>query len=239
MKKLIRKMLNATGLDIVRIKNQHKSFEQHLKQIFLDKNIDCVIDVGANFGQYGNFLRNSGYNGWIVSFEPVITVYDKLVETAKNDKKWLCYQLALGDKNEKKILNVYSSTVFSSFLEANDYSKGIWNSLENVTPQEVPVAKLDDIFPEIYEKTGCNNYYLKLDTQGYDLNVFQGALSSLAKINVLQTELSLIHVYKNMDSPYEILNEFHAHDYFISGMYPINRDKSLAVIEFDCVLVKR
>ena len=239
MKQSIRKILNATGFDIVKIKNQHGSFEQHLKQIFLYKNIECVIDVGANSGQYGKFLRSLGFNGWIVSFEPVKLVYDKLVEAAKGDDKWLCYHLALGDKNETKVLNVYSSTVFSSFLEANEYSKKIWNSLENVTHQEVSVARLDDIFPEIYEKTACNNYYLKLDTQGYDLNVFHGGLASLTKVNALQTELSLIHVYKNMISPYEILNEFHAHDYFISGMYPINRDKSLAVIEYDCVLVKR
>jgi hypothetical protein len=42
-----------------------------------------------------------------------------------------------------------------------------------------------------------------------------------------------------MPDTYEVLREFHAHNYFISGMYPINRDESLAVIEYDCVLVRR
>jgi len=136
-------------------------------------------------------------------------------------------------------MNVYSSTVFSSFLEAKDYSTEIWKSLENVTPEMVHVVRLDDMFTEILDKTSCDHYYLKMDTQGYDLNILRGALNSLGKIDALQTELALIHVYKNMNSPYDTLNEFHSHKYFISGMYPINRDKSLAVIEYDCVLVKR
>ena len=42
-----------------------------------------------------------------------------------------------------------------------------------------------------------------------------------------------------MLSPYEVLTEFNDHNYYISGMYPINRDESLAVIEYDCVLVKK
>ena len=42
-----------------------------------------------------------------------------------------------------------------------------------------------------------------------------------------------------MGKIYDVLQEYHLFDYFISGMYPINRDESLAVIEYDCVMVKR
>ena len=239
MKKLIRTIANKAGFDVIRTRNNHGSFDVHLNNVFHKYSIDCVIDVGANSGQYGAFLRGIGFNGWIVSFEPVKSVFEKLVENAKGDDKWICYNFALGDKSEKKIINVYSSTVFSSFLDANDYSKGIWKSLESVIPEEVVVAKLDDIFFEISDRTGCQHYYLKLDTQGYDLNVFRGGLKSLDKVDAIQTELSLIHVYKEMLSPYEVLTEYNDHNYHISGMYPINRDESLAVIEYDCVLVKK
>ena len=58
-------------------------------------------------------------------------------------------------------------------------------------------------------------------------------------ISVLQSELSLIPVYEGMVEVYSVLKEYNSCGYFISGMYPINRDKSLAVIEYDCVMVKR
>ncbi len=198
MKKFFRKMLNATGFDIVRTRNQHGSFELHLRQLFLDRKIDCVIDVGANTGQYGSFLRGLGYDGWIVSFEPAKSVFDKLVEKSIRDDKWLCFNFALGDKTEKKILNVYGSTDFSSFLEANDYSKNIWNLLSSVTHEEVPVVKLDDIFHDMSQKqivkTTISRWILKVMILMY----FVEHCESLYKIDALQTELSLIHIYNNM-----------------------------------------
>ena len=239
MKNFLRKLVNNAGFDLVRQENNHGLFDIHLNNVFRKYSIDCVIDVGANSGQYGSFLRGLGFYGWIVSFEPVKSVFDKLVENAKGDDKWICYNFALGDKAEKKIINVFDSTVFSSFLDANDYSKGIWKSLERVIPEEVDVVKLDDLFSEISDRTDCQHYFLKLDTQGYDLKVFRGGIKSLDKVDAIQTELSLIHVYKEMMSPYEVLKEYNNNNYYISGMYPINRDESLAVIEYDCVLVKK
>jgi FkbM family methyltransferase len=235
----IRSLLNKIGLDLIRSHNNHSSLEFHLGNIFAKKSIDCVLDVGANAGQYGASLRKLGYDGWIVSFEPVLAVFNKLVDYSRDDNRWICYNVALGDKAELKNINVYSSTVFSSFLNANDYSKGIWKSLNNVLPEQVKVVRLDDLFVSIQEKTGCQHFYLKLDTQGYDLNVFQGSFNSLDSIDAMQTELSLIHVYEGMLSPYAMLEQLHKRDYFISGMYPINRDDSLAIIEYDCVLVKK
>lgn len=239
MKKLIRYIFNKAGYDLIKTKNNHGSLDLHLNNVFHKYSIDCVLDVGANSGQYGAYLRALGFNGWIVSFEPVKSVFEKLVENANSDEKWISYNIALGDKTEKKMINVYSSTVFSSFLEATDYSKGIWKSLESVIPEEVTVKMLDNILPEISDRTGCLHYYLKLDTQGYDVNVFRGSLKTLDKIDAIQTELSLIHVYKEMFSPYDVLTEYNEHNYHISGMYPINRDESLAIIEYDCVLVRK
>ena len=80
---------------------------------------------------------------------------------------------------------------------------------------------------------------LKMDTQGFDKFVFDGARGCLENVSVLQSELSLIPVYDGMLQVYDILKEFHNNYFYISGMYPINRDESMAVIEYDCVLVKK
>jgi FkbM family methyltransferase len=240
MKNIVRTTVNRLGFDVVRLTNVNNDLAGHLLNVLTLNNIDCVIDVGANAGQYGQFLRGLGYLGFIVSFEPVKAAYERLQATASGDDKWLTYHLALGDKAEKKIINAYKSSVFSSFLNANEYSKGIWNSLETVTPEEVNVRRLDDIFAELVDRTNGTSFFLKMDTQGYDINVFIGGLASLSRVNGIQSEVSLIPVYDGMPPAYEVLNKFHEQDFYISGMYPINRDAaSLAVIEYDCVMVKR
>jgi FkbM family methyltransferase len=240
MKGIIRTAVNTFGFDVVRLRNSNNELSDHLANVFAAKGIDCVIDVGANSGQYGLFLRALGFAGYIVSFEPVKAVYERLCLTAANDKRWICYNIALGDKAEIKTINAYKGTQFSSFLEVSEYSKRVWDSLADVRQEDVSVAILDDMFAEIVEFTGCESFYLKMDTQGYDRNVFLGALGSLGCINAMQSELSLIAVYNGMPPAYDVLNEFHKRDFFISGMYPINRDaSSLVVIEYDCVLVKR
>lgn len=239
IKRAIKKLVNIAGFELSRKGVLHTAIDVHLSALFKKYMIDCVIDVGANAGQYGKLLRGLGYQGWIVSFEPVKTIFEKLEFHAENDDKWLCYNFALGEKVEDKQINIYSSTVFSSFLVANDYAKGIWSSLNKVTSQMVSVVKLESIFPEIKERTCADNFYLKLDTQGYDLKVFRGAIGVLNNFFAMQAELSLIHVYNDMEDPYETIKEFNSNGFFVSGMFPINRDESLAVIEFDTVFVKR
>lgn len=238
-KEAARSAVNRMGFDVVRLRNSHGDLATHLQNVFALHRVDCVLDVGANAGQYGQFLRRLGFEGHIISFEPVQAVFERLQATAAGDPRWECHQLALGDTEERKTINVYDSTVFSSFLKVSDYSKQTWSSLEGVHPEEVVVTRLDSIFDGIKQRTGAQRFYLKMDTQGYDKNVFAGAERAVIDVRAMQSELSLIPVYKEMPKIYETLNAYHASGFFISGMYPINRDaKSLAVVEYDCVMVK-
>lgn len=240
MKSILRKALNSFGYDVLKLKNNNSTIESNLINIIKQKKIECIIDVGANSGQYGTFLRKIGYDGYILSFEPVRHVFEKLQATAQNDEKWRCFEYALGEKEEDKEINVYRSTVFSSFLAANDYSKNIWNSLNDVHTETVRVRRLEDLYPDLMKDIavsgGC---MLKMDTQGYDLNVFNGARGILSNIDVLQSEISTINVYESMPDGLDMLKLFKENGYYISGMYSINRDEGLAAIEFDCLLVKR
>ena len=139
MKFFAKNLLNRIGYDVIKLRSNNFNIESNLLNIIKKKNIECLFDVGANSGQYGNFLRQIGYTGYILSFEPVSRVFEKLKSASQNDTKWRCFQFALGDQDEKKEMNVYDSTVFSSFLRANDYSRDIWNSLEEFHTEVVQV----------------------------------------------------------------------------------------------------
>lgn len=231
--------VNSLGFDVVRLHGGHSDLAGHLANVLRHHEIDCVLDVGANRGQYGEFLRKLGFRGFIISFEPSAEVFSTLQEKAKSDPKWHCYRLALGDRDEVRDLNVYDLSSFSSFLQANDYSKSIWSRLSEQRTEAVSVARLDGIFDDLVSKTQSRRFMLKMDTQGYDLQVFAGAAGVLDRISVLQSELPLIPVYDGMPALLSVLSSYLSADFKISGMYPINRDKKTqAVIEYDCVMVR-
>jgi FkbM family methyltransferase len=239
IKKSVHKSFNLFGFDLIKHGHFDQSFGEHLLRVFSSRQIDCVFDVGANVGQYGRFLRNIGYTGHIVSFEPVKSAFEQLLRQSKNDAKWICLNTALSDAAGEKSINVFAETQFCSFLEASDYAKGTWTDVKDSTAEIVDTVRLDDVFESIKARTQCNNYYLKLDTQGYDNHVFRGAARSLRFVQAMQSELSLISVYEGMDRSFAGIEHYQDAGFFISGMYPINVEQSLAVIEYDCVLVKR
>lgn len=239
VKKTIHRTANAFGFDVIKVGHFDQSLGSHLLKVFKSREIDCVLDVGANLGQYGRFLRDIGYAGYIVSFEPVKAVFEELLMVSGGDPKWICYNVALSDESQSKEINVYEGTQFCSFLEISDYAKNVWDDVGIATKETVTTVRLDDIFTELKNKVQCRNFYLKLDTQGFDLNVFHGATETLRHVPAMQSELSLISVYNGMQPTYSSLSEYNKSGFCISGMFPITIEKGLAVIEYDCVLVQR
>ena len=239
MKALIKHAINKMGFDVVKLKDSNFTLAANLMNIIRARKIECVFDVGANTGQYGKLLRQIGYQGHILSFEPVRHVFEMLEAAARQDPKWACFQNALGESEEQKNINVYESTDFSSFLEANAYCKNTFASIEVTHSEAVRVSPLQDIYPDIMKDIGDVPCMLKMDTQGYDLNVFRGSYGILDRIEAIQSEISIINIYDDMPDGLDALRIFREHGYDVSGMFPVNRDETLAAIEFDCLLVKR
>ena len=202
--------------------------------------IDCVFDVGANKGQYGRFLRDEvGFEGTIVSFEPVPASLDKLHDTAKGDARWLVEPYALGSHAGKAVFNVMAKTVFSSFLRPDHSRVGRFESTNRVLDQvEVDVATLDEVYPRIVASTSCSALYLKLDTQGSDLAVAAGGQNVLRLFRGLQTEASVTPIYEDMPDFMKSLNTFRRMGFEISAMFPLNPSRHFPrMIELDCHLI--
>src|SRR5690242_4934261 len=87
-----------------------------LKQVLETLAINCVLDVGANRGQFGMLLRRIGYRGWILSFEPVRSNYQILEKVAARHGPWRVFPHALGVTKCVSEINVTETTLFSSFL---------------------------------------------------------------------------------------------------------------------------
>jgi len=194
IKSKIRSMAKKFGLDINRY-NIAQSVEARIKKQLLLKQIDCVLDVGANNGGYGSFLRSAGYNKKIVSFEPLSFTHAQLIETSKSDPLWeIAPRMALGDIESKLIINVAGNSTSSSLLsmlpshiESAPYSK-------YVAKENVDVHRLDGL--DIQTIKTANRIYLKIDTQGYEMPVLLGAKGLLDKVIGIQLEMSIIPLYE-------------------------------------------
>lgn len=215
---------------------------RHLEILFKQLEIRCVLDIGANNGGYRNFLRYQvGYGGLIISFEPVKKNHNILNTLAKNDPLWINYGFALGNENTKKAINVTAMDVFSSFLKP-DYSNDCRQRRDQklVNHEElVEIKKLDSIIEMLRAKHSITNIFMKMDTQGYDMEVIKGASDMISTVMALQSELSVRRSYESMPNYTEVLQLLGNKGFDITGMFPVSRDSMLRIIEFDCTMINR
>lgn len=234
---MIRNFAKKIGYELIKSKKQ-PTLSNHLACVLSHYKIDTIIDVGANIGQFGQDLRNLGFRGKILSFEPVLETYQQLVENSLKDENWHTFNAALGEENNEAVINISDSSDLNSILNANEFGVKTFSHLAQKKQQLIKVYKLDN-FISSNNLTLGSNIMLKTDTQGYDLKVFRGAKSILANIKCIVTELSLTPIYAEMPHYLEALSEYETNNFQVSGIYPISRNKSdLSLIEIDCVLVR-
>ena len=161
--------------------------------------IDLVFDVGANFGQYATSLRECGYRGRIVSFEPLTSAFSRLEANAKADPLWEVVNIGLGDRDERATINIAGNSQSSSLLEMLPAHLKSAPVSAYVGKEEITVSRLDSVFSK-YHRRG-DRTFLKLDAQGYERKILEGASLSLSDIQGIQLEMSIEPLYSD-EMPY-------------------------------------
>lgn len=217
---------------------ESRELAQHLAKVFKHYAITTVFDVGANVGQYHDFLRQQvGFTGQIHSFEPQPHLAAALKERQTGDRSWVIHNLGLGSSNGELTLNVMARDTFSSFRQPVADGAGSFSASNTVVDSVVvPVCRLDDLFPPA--AMSGQSCYLKVDTQGFDLEVLLGAPELLKTTRALQFELAIQRLYADVPHYREMLERVEDMGFRISGLFPISMDEGLRAVEFDCVMVR-
>ena len=182
------------GLEVNRY-NAVESTEARLLALLCTHRIDTVIDVGANNGGYAKLLRRGGFNGTILSFEPLEQEHAALLSAAKNDKNWVVApRMALGMDSTEVEIHVAGNSTSSSILPMNATHERAAPESKYVGVQRVPMSRLDDVRHPVLDR--AERVLLKLDTQGYEMMVLQGAEKLLDRIVGVQLELSVTPLYE-------------------------------------------
>ncbi len=211
---------------------------EHVAAVLGKYDVNLVIDVGANRGQYARRLRRAGYRGRIASFEPVSEVFERLREAAADDPRWSVHPYALGREDTVTSMHVVPGTL-SSVLAPSDFGAQRYEQLRAPAAREVRVRRLDGLLDELTAGLENPRPYLKLDTQGYDVEVFQGAGDRVRELVGMQSELALMRIYEGMPRLPEALALYEASGFEVTALYPVSRETATArVLEFDCVMVR-
>ena len=180
----------------------------HQKRIinYLKKlNLKYFIDVGAHKGEFLNYLLSINYKK-IYCFEPQKKIFKIVYKNFKNKKNIQCFNLGLAHKNYKIIFyeNKLSSTSSFSVGKNTPFSK-IKNLIINsknfyVDKYPINVKTLDEIF--INKK--IFNIFLKIDVEGFELNVLKGAKKTISKkVKFILIERHFFQLYKD-NSPEKV-----------------------------------
>lgn len=211
--------------------------DEHLAWVLQKLGIDCVLDVGANRGQFARRLRELGFTGRIASFEPVPRLLADLRRAAARDRGWFVHPYALGERDGSAEINVAGK--MSSMLEPSEFGRDWSAKLRDSHTERVELRRLDSVFDEATAGLANPRILLKLDTQGYDLQAFRGAGERLADVLALLSEVACVPIYDGMPRMPEQLSEYESAGFELSAMFPVSRHrKSMRVIEFDALMVR-
>jgi len=201
--------------------------------------ITTVLDIGANEGQFAlEFREHVKYRGKITSFEPVSEAFAKLQARAAADPLWKCRQEAISDVSGKDFINVSANSFSSSLLEASEASLAIEPSIGVAKREEIIVHRLDDIFDEVCPPG--EKVYLKIDTQGLELKILQGAAKVLERISILQIEVSFYPVYVGEMLAHDMLAYLYGFGFKVITIEPAWEDpKTGELLQADVILIRR
>ena len=148
------------------------------------------------------------------------------------------FQYALGTENGQAEIILNENDEMTSFLTPIGSTKTIPRN--RVAGKEtVEVRRLDSIFDECIAGIDARNIYLKIDTQGYDIEVLWGAEGVLPQLKGAQTEVSFIPIYDGMLHYIESIREFEERGFSVVDFMPVTRDDGgLLMVEMDCILAR-
>jgi FkbM family methyltransferase len=235
LRKLVKDSFELFGLNLSTMKKD----ELRTSSSFLYNQIDVLLDVGANMGQYGLSARQTGFENKIVSFEPLPEAHKTLVENSRNDVHWIVHErCAVGSTIGSTEINISKNSYSSSLLP-------MLAAHSNAAPDSIYISKETTkiiTIDSVYNRYCKNNerVFLKIDTQGFEKHVLDGAKDSLGYIKGVQLELSIIPLYESQELYEYFFQFFKDHAFVLWSLIPgFTHPSTGRMLQFDAVFVAR
>lgn len=235
IKKFARKYLN---LELRRFNVMNSSFAL-IKHLLETHEIDLLVDIGGFIGTYGLEAREMGYAGEIISFEPIKASFEKLRANADKDPKWICHNMGIGTKNEELAINIAGNFASSSLLGMHKNHTDLAPDTAYQAIETIQIKRLDEVITPAIAKH-YQSIYLKIDVQGYELNVLDGATEVLPYIKVIQAEISFVPLYEQGPLYNEVINKLDELGFELFTILPELKDpKTGRLMQGEGIFIKK
>ena len=174
----------------------HKRISKYLSELDIEK----IIDIGAHKGEFlENMLKIEKVNSFY-AFEPQKDIFDVLNKKFSNNKKIMLLNYAVDKEITNKNLQINKFSMTSSLAEINE--KSLYLKFKNfltrsksnfVDEYEVQTNTVDKIF----EGINLKKTLLKIDVEGFEINVLKGSQTKLKEIPFILLENQFGNHYKN------------------------------------------
>ncbi|MFN6248956.1 FkbM family methyltransferase [Microcystis sp.] len=237
-KKTIKKLSRSLGIDLKRY-NIQTSEAAKMHRLLAYHNIDLVFDVGANIGQYAKLLRELGYSGRIVSFEPLSSAYSQLKAVSEKDPLWeIAPQTAIGNQEGEIVINIAGNSYSSSALPMLDAHLESAPESAYSGSETVKLSRLDTLAKD-YIKSETKSIFLKIDVQGLEKQVLEGATAILPLVKGIKLELSLVPLYEGQVLFKEMIDIVEKLGYELYGIEPgFTAEKTGRMLQMDGIFFK-
>jgi len=171
---------------------------------------NTIIDVGASIGAWSEAARFVYPNSKIYSFEPIPDSYSLLARRSYKHRGTIrVFNYAVGDESGERTLYVSDHLPASSLLKMTVRHKSMFPCTDQRKEIRVPVKRLDEVEEVVWEEP----ILVKIDVQGFELNVLRGVGMHLSRVSVIQIEINFEDFYDEQASSIELFSFLHSHGF--------------------------
>ena len=187
---IIEKIFNPLG------NLHHKRIYRYLS----DLNINMIIDIGAHKGEFLENMLKIEKIKTFYAFEPQKDIFVELNKRFSKNKKITLFNYAMDKEVSNKRLQISKLSMTSSLAQINE--KSVYLKLKNILTfskknfvdgYDVQTNTVDKVF----ERMSLHKTLLKIDVEGYEMNVIKGSLEKLKEIPFILLENQFGNHYKN------------------------------------------
>lgn len=224
--RLSQRLVALVGLEIRRARKKGFAFWGSLPE----EVPRTVLDIGANAGQFARNVFSFVPDCTVHSFEPLPGPFAILHKLTAIYPRLHCHNFALGERNGATTIHTGEYTASSSLLKP---AQRLTDSLPQVVPdqkRDIPIMRLDDWAAEISLSFPL---FVKLDVQGYELQVIRGGTETLRCASAILIELSFVELYENQPLIADIIVEMKSLGFHLADILEVSRDPATG-LGFQC-----
>jgi len=230
-------MLNTPGAFRARTKGCYFELYRMVYRLYaMGFRPQTILDIGANRGMFSKCANYAFPDTAIYAFEPLKNCYEELCELKSTISKLQCYNVALAEKSGEAFIQKSSYDYSSSLLEMEDLHKKAFPYTTGKRLEKVKVQTLDAILAEEHTERPL---LMKIDVQGYERFVLDGARETLKQTDYIVCEMSFRTLYKGQALFDEVYHRLTNAGFFFCGQIgELQHPKSTEVLQIDGLFVR-